>query len=74
MQEATLGALRTVELYVGVPTGAVPQAGAVAVAVAAQTGQAAQVRLEVSVAATLTYWPTVQVVARVQMPAVVLVE
>jgi hypothetical protein len=63
-----------VELYVGVPNGAVPHAGAVVVAVATHTGQAAHTRSLVSVGAAVTYVPKAHVLTTVQIAAVVVVE
>ena len=73
-QEVTDGALMAVELYVGVPTGALPQAGEVAVAVAVQTGHAVHTRSLEIVGAVVWYWPRVHVLTAVQMAAVVVVE
>ena len=69
-----MGALMSVELYVGVPTGAAPHAGAVAVAVAAQTGHAVHTRSLMSVGTAVTYVPSAQVLTTVQTEAVVVEE
>ena len=59
----TAVAFTVVELYVGVPTAAVPQAGTVAVPVAAHTGHVVQTRSVVTVPAVLIHVPSGQVLS-----------
>lgn len=66
--------MMVVELYVGVPNGAVPHAGATLVAVATHTGQAVHTRSLVSVGAVVMYVPRAHVLTTVHTAAVVEVE
>lgn len=68
--ELTVGALMVVELYVGVPSGAAPHAGAVLVAVVAHVGQAVHTRSVMSVGAAVTYVPKAHVLTTVQIAPV----
>ena len=72
--QAVTAALIAVELYVGVPTGALPHAGTLVVPTAWQAGHAVHTRSLEMVGAAVWNVPSAQVLTTVQMGAVVVVE